>query len=314
MTYNRSTLYTYYIYNIHSYFYNVQLCSSIYVSSCIYTYTHTTNKHGHRRRPTDTQTHDLSHSRARTHTHTYVCRHTRLLKHPHTCTYSKEAKRNGAGTRSVGKKGRTLNDVLQDLVRYVAHCTDALPVSVSESPHEISREMLFSARSMLSFEVEMGGQQDWVVTSEGEGAGRLWGAAPWLGNMVGHSFSQLVHRDDFATLHVLWLRTCKACNGGRVHTYANAAPVSAVVRIITFMQQHASQGNLRTCSYQPFELQVLHERFLEFISCTYTYVFVYEIQNTFVHQYTCTTPSSCKINGCTVYSRTLNPLTTHLDK
>lgn len=166
------------------------------------------------------------------------------------------ARPNGAGARSIGGKGRALNDVLEDVLQYVAHRRNVQPspASAVKCKCEITRELLFSAQTMLCFEVEMGGQQDWIVTDGGRGAEQIWGAAPWLGGMVGHSFSQLVHRKDFSALEELWKRTCTALQGS---ARANPAPVSTVVRVLTFTYESLGRGQpLHTCSYQAFELQL----------------------------------------------------------
>jgi len=116
-----------------------------------------------------------------------------------------------------------LTDVLEDVVQYLKYndtCVRSLefqqqPLPVRVAPSEIiTKEVLFSLRTMLCFPVEMGGLQDWVVTEEGADAEKIWGMAPWRdstgGNMVGHSFSYLAHRNDFTTLNELWIRTCAA--------------------------------------------------------------------------------------------------------
>ena len=53
---------------------------------------------------------------------------------------------------------------------------------------------MLSARGLLCVEVAMGAEQEWIVCAEGKGAARLWAAAPWGSSSVGHSLSQLVHR------------------------------------------------------------------------------------------------------------------------
>jgi hypothetical protein len=159
--------------------------------------------------------------------------------------------RNGAGKRrSLGGSGRTMNDVLQDVIAFVAARKDKPEVrpAVSVSPPavkteedasfassttasststpgacspcpraashppsvgsgavcvDIVRSGLFSAHGLLCLEVEMGGEQDWLICAVGRGAARRWTAASWLGEGVGHSFSQLVHRHDYATLLAL---------------------------------------------------------------------------------------------------------------
>ena len=65
-----------------------------------------------------------------------------------------------------------------------------------------------------------------------------------------------MHRNDFTTLNDLWIRTCPARKTERKRT--TPASISAVVRIIKFDYEGGlSQGQqLRTCTYQPFELQL----------------------------------------------------------
>lgn len=122
------------------------------------------------------------------------------------------ARPNGAGARSLGGGGRALTDVLQDLRRFLTyHHRHALPVArdgrvvgarpagggsshLPSPPPDVRRESLLHARGLLCVEVEMGGAQDWIVCTEGQGAAQAWAAAPWGGSCVGHSLTQLVHR------------------------------------------------------------------------------------------------------------------------
>ena len=122
-------------------------------------------------------------------------------------SFRSSAQRNGAGNRSLGGGGRALTDVLQDLLRYVSHhrqmwpqacigagaACSAASEAVSVSP-DVIRESLLRARWLICVEVEMNVEQDWIICREGDGAARIWAAAPWGSSCVGHSLSQLVHR------------------------------------------------------------------------------------------------------------------------
>jgi len=122
--------------------------------------------------------------------------------------FRSSARPNGAGARSLGGGGRALTDVLQDLRQYLIYHRQTFPaarggMAVGARPAgggapllspEIPRESLLHAHGLLCVEVEMGGAQDWIVCVQGQGASQAWAAAPWGGSCVGHSLSQLVHR------------------------------------------------------------------------------------------------------------------------
>ena len=99
------------------------------------------------------------------------------------------ARPNGAGSRSLGTAGRSVHDVLADVVRAVAARRAAL-----------ERKTMLQSCGALSFEVEMPG---WVVTSASPGAELLFENAPW-GSMEGQSLADFVHSDDLGPFNALW--------------------------------------------------------------------------------------------------------------
>ena len=128
-------------------------------------------------------------------------------------------KRNGAGKRSVGSSGRSVNDVLSDLLRCIRYlrgmgtssrpCTRAVTVKKEACPgvdtvnlFSIGTEALMMSHNMLVVEVKVGAQDNWIIARGGECAEKMWGSvAPWQGSCVGHSMSQLVHHNDFPAVH-----------------------------------------------------------------------------------------------------------------
>jgi hypothetical protein len=176
--------------------------------------------------------------------------------------YKSKPQRNGAGTsRSLGTGGRALNDVLKDVRTFVAEKklrgeTDSSPSSLATLPApggqstsvcgELARAGLFSAHNLLCFEVEMGGEQDWLISASGQGAARRWSAAQWLGDGVGHSFSQLVHRHDFFKL-LTQGRQCLAAS-------QPCPPID--VRVVVFDKVSWGENSERilTCRYELFTL------------------------------------------------------------
>jgi hypothetical protein len=109
--------------------------------------------------------------------------------------------RNGAGVRSVVAGGRSLNDVLADVVSFVEHLRGQQPgrqdvqlAAANSASSWLVREALLSAPGLLCIEVDMGPNEHWKIVREGRGATLRWGAAPW-GTCVGHSLSQLTHRE-----------------------------------------------------------------------------------------------------------------------
>jgi hypothetical protein len=176
--------------------------------------------------------------------------------------YKSKPQRNGAGTsRSLGFGGRAFNDVIKDVLTFVAEKklraeTDSSHSSLATLPapggHSTSvrgalvRDGLFSAHNLLCFEVEMGGEQDWLISASGQGAARRWSAAQWLGDGVGHSFSQLVHRHDFVKLLTLG-RQCLAAS-------QPCPPID--VRVVVFDKVSCGENleGILTCRYQLFTL------------------------------------------------------------
>ena len=100
------------------------------------------------------------------------------------------ARPNGAGSRSLGTAGRSVLDVLADVVRAVA-----------ARKAELDRKNALQSRGALSFEVEMPG---WVVTSTSPGAEPFFEHAPWGSSMEGQSLADWVHSDDVETFNALW--------------------------------------------------------------------------------------------------------------
>ena len=176
--------------------------------------------------------------------------------------YKSKPQRNGAGTnRSLGTGGRALNDVLKDVMTFVAEKklkaeTDSSHSSFANLPApgghstsvcgELARDGLFSAHNLLCFEVEMGGEQDWLISASGQGAARRWSAAQWLGDGVGHSFSQLVHRHDFFKLLTLG-RQCLAAS-------QPCPPIDVRVVVFDKVSWGENLERILTCRYELFTL------------------------------------------------------------
>jgi hypothetical protein len=176
--------------------------------------------------------------------------------------YKSRPQRNGAGTsRSLGTGGRALNDVLKDVMTFVAEKkltaeTDSSHTSLATLPGpgghstslcgELARDGLFSAHNLLCFEVEMGGEQDWLISASGQGAARRWSAAQWLGDGVGHSFSQLVHRHDFFKLLTLG-RQCLAAS-------QPCPPIDVRVVVFDKVSWGENLERILTCRYELFTL------------------------------------------------------------
>jgi len=206
----------------------------------------------------------------RDHSKNLVASVERMIPHEHRS----KPTRNGAGSRSVGGGGRALNDVLHDLIAYVkvlqqdrqrnvpsdGSLSNARTPSYqdldSDSPSKnctqhsngdiLVKDVLFSARDLLCLEVEIGGEQDWLIRAAGHCAARYWGAAPWLGDLTGHSLSQLVHRHDFESLQTLGHECCSP--------FYTATP--SQMRIVTFATTPLGTQQVLTCRYQSFELHL----------------------------------------------------------
>jgi len=103
---------------------------------------------------------------------------------------------NGAGARSLGIAGRSVHDVLSDVVRVVA-----------ARRAELDCRRILRSRGALLFEVEMPG---WIITGMSPGGELFLKDAPW-GSMegLGPSLADFVHMEDLDALHALCPNTTK---------------------------------------------------------------------------------------------------------
>jgi len=124
-------------------------------------------------------------------------------------------------------------------------CLSALSCNVCASVWCAVCAAVYPGRSADTFPLNF--EQDWLISQVGAGAACLWQAAPWNGTCVGHSFSQLVHRNDFDILNT---------------SYTMAPPNSThipecTVRVATFAFEKLGPRHIRVCRYQKFHLQFL---------------------------------------------------------
>jgi hypothetical protein len=95
---------------------------------------------------------------------------------------------NGAGSRSLGNGGRSLLDVLADVVRAVVALRKQL------DQHAVLR-----SRGALTVEVEV---SDWIITAMSPGAEIFFNDTPW-GSVIGQSLTDFVKWEDLADLDSL---------------------------------------------------------------------------------------------------------------
>jgi hypothetical protein len=150
------------------------------------------------------------------------------------------AQSNGAGARSIGAQGRTLNDVLGDVVEYIRtmkhdrescsicreqpracskkHSAKAEQLGATHSGHLRERErmlarMLTSDDRILTAQVEIvetgtptHRRRDWILReASGKCAVRLWGDACATGlKTQDYNLERLLHPHDFECLDTLW--------------------------------------------------------------------------------------------------------------
>ena len=180
-------------------------------------------------------------------------------------------RRKGAGRPSFD--GRALIDVLEDVRNYVQHirvqtspCT--VQASAARLPDEAAADMsgeeedrevdvaavLASGHDLLCLEVEMGGEQDWVIRRANEGAGCLWSKEAWGGSAVGSSLCHLVHRQDVDQLWALH-RQCR--NRDRAPARAPETWTSSTtIRFVNFAMVPCSSHRLPTCRYRSYRTHI----------------------------------------------------------
>lgn len=195
-----------------------------------------------------------------------VCRLDKLLPP----SFKRKSKRNGAGHRSVGKNGRAMNDVLEDLRSYVRFVVQDAPCTVPAladvnapavaktcigKKHEVGagsvslEQVLSSGNDILCLEVEMCGGQDWIVRSN-RGAECLWSNETWGGSVVGSSLSHLVHRRDMNLLCSLY----RQCTDS---PRAPGRPKSpSTIRFLNFGLVPLASRRILTCKYRAYDIQI----------------------------------------------------------
>lgn len=178
--------------------------------------------------------------------------------------YRSVAKRNGAGARrAMGASGRSLTDVLNDTILVVSDIRNsprlglrcdsvgtrhgARPAAVVAIPEDGSlQQMLVASGSILGVEVEMGGEQDWIICNDrGRCAERMWRCAPWGACTEGHSFTHLIDHADFLAVDIMWKQLQQFGESG-----------SAVVNIVSFFPSTSGGNQMLTCKYEPFEVRL----------------------------------------------------------
>jgi hypothetical protein len=95
---------------------------------------------------------------------------------------------NGAGSRSLGNGGRSLLDVLADVVRAV--------VALRK---QLDQQAVLRSRGAVTVEVEM---SDWIITAMSPGAEIFFNDTPW-GSVIGQSLTDFVKWEDLADLDSL---------------------------------------------------------------------------------------------------------------
>ena len=139
-----------------------------------------------------------------------------------------QATRNCAGNRAVGVEGRSLHDVLKDLVRCIRamdarqavcssmaarvkgfqHCPEALNID-----DDTLKGGLSSSMSVAVWEVAM---PCWNVLSLNPAGRFLFGRTPWGADSLGQSMlNGLVHCEDVATIENMWKEALAAGSHGR---------------------------------------------------------------------------------------------------
>ena len=99
------------------------------------------------------------------------------------------ARPNGAGLRSLGIAGRSMHDVLSDVVRAVA-----------SRRAELDRKSMLRSHGSMVLEVEMPG---WNITSKSPGAELFFKGNPW-GDLEGQSLTDFLQREDVEYLNAMW--------------------------------------------------------------------------------------------------------------
>lgn len=195
------------------------------------------------------------------------------------------AQANCAGGRSVGAGGRTLNDVLHDVVCYVRELraeSQALPASAQQQSYparlpcpssngklvlgqtascaslvapgmvsgEELRASLWNCDNILCAEVEIRGDEEgWIVRDYGVCAQRMWGGAPWGANSKGRPLMSLVDPADYGMLVDFWRR----CGGLDVHSPDSDEAIIATSHLahLKVFGPYTSEGS------EPYDLRLL---------------------------------------------------------
>jgi hypothetical protein len=144
--------------------------------------------------------------------------------------YRSTPRPNGAGSRSLGKSGRSMHDVLADVVRAVA-----------ARRADFDRTQVFRSRGPLIFEVEMPG---WIITSMSPGAELFFKDAPW-GSMEGQSLADFVQWEDLEDFNTLFVESGSAPISPAASSVSGASKVrhGCQGRQIRMMHFHAAEDS-----------------------------------------------------------------------
>jgi len=131
---------------------------------------------------------------------------------------------NGAGNRSLGAAGRSLQDVLRDAIEQVRswHFHRAAQASLypAQDPplsaavelgSSVFRHGIQNSQTLAALQVSIPG---WEVMSASLGAKHFFGSMPFLGIVGQCLLNGFVHPDDEGELEVLWERACAGARGG----------------------------------------------------------------------------------------------------
>jgi hypothetical protein len=105
------------------------------------------------------------------------------------------ARPNGAGLRSLGIAGRSMHDVLSDVVRAVA-----------SRRAELDRKNMLRSHGSIVLEVEMPG---WNITNKSPGAELFFKDTPW-GSLEGQSLTDFLQRDEVEYMNAMWSASSSA--------------------------------------------------------------------------------------------------------
>ena len=135
---------------------------------------------------------------------------------------------NGAGKRSLGAAGRSLQNVLLDTIENVRswhackaedaseetmlYLAEEAPLSAGVNVHSsIFRDSIQSSHALAALEISMPG---WTVLSANPGARHFFSGLPFMDIAGQCLLNGFVHADDEGQLELLWARACAGSRGG----------------------------------------------------------------------------------------------------